>query len=287
MNTLSNFFERHSLILFFALTILLSFAITPLLSYAITLQILPPDVENLFVVLIPTLVAIFLTAISGGRKGISALLKQLVQWRVGFKWYAAALIVALAVRLSMSLLALALGWIQAVQIRAQTPVQLVLLFMIFYIAAALEELGWRGFALPKLLGQRSALFSALLIGVLWGTVHLALHLPGLMFAGWPWPATMLELIGISVVITWLFVNTRGSVVIVTLYHAAQNYFVIVNEGISGPQQLWLMVMSYAALVLILIALFGPALRRGASEHPEDKDEVQLVDSQVAAAKRIG
>jgi membrane protease YdiL (CAAX protease family) len=287
MNALSTFFERYSLILFFALTILLSFAITPLLSYAITLQILPPDVENLFVVLIPTLVAIFLTAMSGGRKSISALLKQLVQWRVGFKWYAVALIVALAVRLSMSLLSLALGWIQAVQIRAQTPVQLVALFVIFYIAAALEELGWRGFALPKLLGRRSALFSALLIGVLWGTVHLALHLPGLMYEGWPWPATMIELVGLSVVITWLFVNTQSSLVIATLFHAAQSFFLIVNEGISGPQQLWLMVISYTSLALILIALFGPALKRRELEHPQDIDEVQLVDSQAGAAKRVG
>lgn len=85
MNTLSIFFERYSLILFFALTILLSYAITPLLTYAISLQILPPDVENLFVVLIPTLVALFLAAMSGRRKGISGLLKKLVQWRIGLK----------------------------------------------------------------------------------------------------------------------------------------------------------------------------------------------------------
>ena len=267
MNTLSSFLERYALFLFLVLTILLSFAITPLLSAAIAAGSLPPDVESFLVVIIPSLLAISLAGMTGGRKSISGLLAKLVHWRVSFKWYAIALAVALAVRLSMSLLALALGWIAQIQIRSWTPVQFLVFFVMLYIAAALEELGWRGFALPKLLARRSALFSALLVGIFWGTVHLALHLPGLMLSSFPWPATLIQLVGLSVVITWLYVNTQGSLVIASLYHAAQSFFVIVNEGIAGPQQAWLLAIGNIALVSILILLAGPALKRGRSAHP--------------------
>jgi membrane protease YdiL (CAAX protease family) len=167
----------------------------------------------------------------------------------------------------MSPLALVLGWIAQIQIRPWTPVQLLVFFLLLYIAAALEELGWRGFALPKLLARRSALFSGLLIGVFWGTVHLALHLPGLMLSSFPWPATLIQLLGLSVAITWLYVNTQGSLVIASLHHAAQSFFVIVNEGITGPEQAWLLAIGNITLGLILILLAGPALRRSRSERP--------------------
>lgn len=50
-----------------------------------------------------------------------------------------------------------------------------------------------------------------MIGVLWGSVHLALALPGMVYAGTPWLATILELVGLSVLITWLYVQTGGKV----------------------------------------------------------------------------
>jgi hypothetical protein len=94
-----------------------------------------------------------------------------------------------------------------------------------------------------------------------------LHLPGLMLSSFPWPATLIQLLGLSVAITWLYVNTQGSLVIASLHHAAQSFFVIVNEGITGSQQAWLLAAGNIALGLILILLAGPALRRSRSERP--------------------
>jgi membrane protease YdiL (CAAX protease family) len=264
MNIFPSFFERYSLFLFFALTIPITFAIA-FLPF-------PADILPFLMVLVPSVMAIVLAGVTGGRKSIGALLKKLVQWRVSFKWYAITLAVALAVRLSMSLLALALGWIQSIQIRRWTPVQFMAFFVMLYIAAALEELGWRGFALPKLLVRRSALFSGLLVGVLWGTVHLALHLPGMILSASPWPATVIGLIGLSLVITWLFVNTEGSLVIASLYHAAQSFFVIVNDGITGPQQSWLQAIASVVVALGVIVLTGPDLRRGHAKRLEARTE---------------
>ena len=273
MNTDNSSVKRHALFLFFVLAYGFSWGTFFIMG-------------GPFVFPLGALLAAFIMASLTG--GLKDLLSRMFRWRVGIQWYAAALLVPATIATAALYLNVLLGAPVPTGAQLGPWYGLFLLFPGALLDAPFwEETGWRGFALPKLLGRRSALFSALLVGVLWGTVHLALHLPGLMFAGWPWPATMLELIGISVVITWLFVNTRGSLVIVTLYHAAQNFFLIVNEGISGPQQLWLMVMSYAALVLILIALFGPALRRGPSDLPAGIDEVQLVDPQTGAAKRVG
>lgn len=85
--------------------------------------------------------------------------------------------------------------------------------------------------------------------------------------GTRWPATLIQLLGLSVAITWLYVNTQGSLVIASLYHAAQSFFVIVNEGIIGPQQAWLLAIGTITLGLILIFLVGPALSRSRSERP--------------------
>lgn len=63
--------------------------------------------------------------------------------------------------------------------------ELLVLLPVFLITNLGEEIGWRGYALPKLLAQRSALVSSLVIGILWGMVHLALHLPGLMLSANP------------------------------------------------------------------------------------------------------
>jgi uncharacterized protein len=250
----STIFERYSLLAFLILT--------PLLTFATVLLPLPAEVLPLLMVFVPAVLAVVFASIEGGRKGAGALLRKLFHWRVRFTWYAVTLALALLIRLSMSILALLLGWIPAIQLRPWPVSQFVLLGAILLISAFPEELGWRAYALPKLMERRSALSSALLVGVLWGSVHIPLHFPGMIYAGAPWVATVLELVAFSVAITWLFVQTRGNIVITSLFHAAQSFFVVINEGISLDQQLWLMAAVYIALALVLTFVFGPNLQRG-------------------------
>jgi membrane protease YdiL (CAAX protease family) len=260
MNTKPALLERYSLPIFLILT--------PVLSLGIPLFLpLPPELVPLLMVFIPALLAILLTAITEGRKGIAKLLGRLLRWRIGFKWYAISLGLALGVRLAMGPLALLFGWIPAIELRAWAPQQFLLIGVFSLIGAILEELGWRGYALPGLMANRSALVSALLIGIPWGVLHLGLTLPGMMNAGTPWTATMLQILGLSVVLTWLFVQTRGSLVAGILYHAGQNFFVFLNGGLTSSQDLWLLTFVTAALALILIALFGTHLQRSPAKEP--------------------
>jgi uncharacterized protein len=251
--------ERYSLPAFMILTILL--------TLLINLLPLPADTVPMLMVLVPALLAVILTSLTDGGRGVIALLRRLFQWRLSLKWYLITLGLALLVRLSMSVLALLLGWIPAIRLRSESPSYYVMLGLLLFVAAALEELGWRAYALPRLLKRRSALFSALFIGIVWGLLHLFLLLPGMMYAGEHPVGLLLELIGLSVVITWLFVQTGGNIFLTTLFHTAQSFFVVVNEGITLSQQLWLMAAVYVALSIILTVLYGANLQRRSTMKP--------------------
>jgi membrane protease YdiL (CAAX protease family) len=90
-----------------------------------------------------------------------------------------ALALGLVLRVTMSGIALLLGLIPTIHLRPWPPMQLALFAVMLFLFAIPEELGWRGYALPKLLNKHSPLVASLMIGALWGSLHLALHLPGL------------------------------------------------------------------------------------------------------------
>jgi membrane protease YdiL (CAAX protease family) len=253
MNRLTYLIKQHALVIFCTLTIALTFAAT--------LLPLPGEVIPVVIVFIPAFLAIALTALSEGRAGVGSLLGKLAQWRVNFKWVIIAVALALVMRLTISLIALAMGMIPAIQLRPMSPAQFVVLALILFIFAIPEELGWRGYALPKLLERRSPLASGLIVGVLWGSLHLALHLPGMIYAGLPLLPTLLQLIGLSVLITWLYLRTDGKILLTSLFHAAQSFFVIVNQGIPPTNLVWLMTGVYLALALIVVIVAGSSLTR--------------------------
>ena len=260
MNTNPTFLERHSLAVFLILTALISFAIPLFIP-------LPPEITPLIIAIFPALLAILLTALTDGGKGVRALLKKLTAWQIDFKWYVIGLGLALGLRMAISLLALLLGWIPAIQLRAWPLPQFILLGTFILVGGALEELGWRGFALPKLLTRHSALFSALFLGLIWGILHISLTFPGQMNAGSHWLPTVLQITGLSVVLTWLYIQTGGSIVIPMLFHVGQNLFVVLNEGITLTQQLWLLTVVTLAYSLVIYFLFRANLQRDPVNKP--------------------
>jgi membrane protease YdiL (CAAX protease family) len=139
--------------------------------------------------------------------------------------------------------------------------QSALFAVLLFIFALPEELGWRGFALPKLLKLHSPLVASLIIGVLWGSLHLALTSPGMINAGAPRLPTLLGLIGLSVLATLLYIRTNGNLLLTSLLHAAQSFFVIVNDGITLGQQTWLMAGVYLAAAVVIAIAAGPSFAR--------------------------
>ena len=230
--------------------------LTLLLSFAVYLLPLPRTVLPFLMVLLPAFMAIGLTALSEGQSGVRSLLSKLGQWRISPKWLIITMSLALSVRLAISLVALLLGLIPTIQVRSGSAGQLFMLALIFIISAIPEELGWRGYALPKLLAHHSALTASLFIGMGWGSLRLALLLPGMMNEGVAPLPTVFALVGGSVLLTWLYVNSGGRIVLTTIFHAAQSFFVIVNEGIPPEQQMWLIAGVYLTAALLIASLSG-------------------------------
>jgi membrane protease YdiL (CAAX protease family) len=160
---------------------------------------------------VPSLVAVFLSGLEGHWRGIRELLSQAVRWRFGPGWYALAIFLPPLVWT----VSLAVGRI----LGAGAPV--VQLDVLIPLAAIGEELGWRGYALPRLQLQMRPLPASLLIGVLWA----GWHLPYYAFPdAHPLPFAIdfalfsAAIIAESVVATWMYNSTGGSVLATMLYH---------------------------------------------------------------------
>ncbi|MFC7251521.1 CPBP family intramembrane glutamic endopeptidase [Halomicroarcula sp. GCM10025324] len=139
----------------------------------------------------------------------------------------------------------------------------VLFLQVFLVGGGNEELGWRGFALPRLQESYSALASSLLIGVGWFAWHLPLFLVGgSSQAGVPVYYYGVAVIALSVVFTWLYNETGGSVLLTMVLHASVNTGGILYLAGGGaalqtnlPNALYAVVFLAAALVLV--ATYGP------------------------------
>lgn len=200
---------------------------------------------------------------SGG--SLRAWLSQVLRWRIGAKWWAIAI--------GLPPVVLALG--SALFVLAGGPVDLGALpfagIYLFVMAWGIvwgggqEELGWRGFMLPLLQERYSALVSSLLIGVAWAGWHLPLFLnANTTHGGWPVSQQVVWAITImtgSVLWTWMYNNTGGSVLAVAVFHAGINAMgiyhpadrdVLVPEG--GVPDPWLNFLAEATTAVVLVAI---------------------------------
>lgn len=241
--------RRYPLIAYFVLAYALTWWVYPLLRFNPLIGLL-----GLFG---PALAAIIVTAITEGRPGVRALLGRIVHWRVPVPWY----LVAIGVPTMLSLLAAGLSaWLGPAVLRFG---QLTVLDFVLVILVLGEELGWRGYALPKLLERFSPLIASLILGMLWGLWHLpTFFIPGTPQFGQPVVAFLIMTTAYSILMTWVFLRTGGSVLIATLFHGAinvsQGYFL---AGTEPADRYWWIALAYGAGALALAAVLGPGLAR--------------------------
>jgi membrane protease YdiL (CAAX protease family) len=128
-----------------------------------------------------------------------------------------------------------------------------------------EELAWRGFALPRLLLRHNALVASLILGVLWALWHLPLiWTEGASMYQQPLWLILVDIPANSVVFTWVFLHTRGSVLLAMLLHGAANLF-NVSPNVISAGDLTLPLLAVAAkwlLIVVLVLVAGPTLARG-------------------------
>jgi uncharacterized protein len=162
--------RRHPLIAFFVLAYAFSWWPWPL--YALGLS------PGAIVGFGPFLAAVVVLALAGGKAGVMILLRRMVRWRVAPLWYAAALLLPVAIALGATVLNVLLGARPPSSAELGVWPRLIptyfLLLLIPGIGGAWEDPGWRGYALPKLQVGRTALLASLILGVVWAFWHLPL-----------------------------------------------------------------------------------------------------------------
>ena len=183
----------------------------------------------------PALVALAITANAEGRPGISALLGRMLQWQVNARWYLFAIFFLPAIKLCVALTYRAVtgSWPRF----GTDPWYLIVLAIVISTPVQSgEEIGWRGYALPRLASRFGFARASLLLGLIWSTWHLPIFfLPGADKYGQSFPVWTLQVVGLSVAITWLYANTRGSLLLTMLMHSAVNQTVgIVPSASPNP-----------------------------------------------------
>ncbi|MDF2746509.1 MAG: family intrarane metalloprotease [Propionibacteriaceae bacterium] len=127
--------------------------------------------------LVPSVLGLLFVGLLRGRSGVLTLFRRLLHGRIGLRWYVAVLGLTMLAPLAVGLSILMGGSTPVVE-NTIFGVLFLFAFMIFPGSALGEELGWRGFALPRMQAYDSALKASLVIGILWGSWHLPLWLIG-------------------------------------------------------------------------------------------------------------
>jgi CAAX protease family protein len=222
--------ERGSLLVF----LLVTFAVTWLAwlaAWAISRRgaagYPPPGAGTLLFylgVFAPALVATWLTHRHQGSEGVTVLLGRLVRWNAGLRWYAFALIYLAVIKLAAALIhRLATGaWPGFATDSILVMVGAILLSTVIFGQAG-EELGWRGYALPRLAARIGLGAASVVLGIVWAIWHLPLFfIPGIETTGQSFPLYALGVTALSVAIAWLYANTNGSLFLTMLMHSAIN-----------------------------------------------------------------
>jgi uncharacterized protein len=210
----------------------------------------------------PTLAGIVVTAATDGRAGVRDLLGGLVRWRVGVGWYLFAVLgVPLIMLIGFLLYALAPPDLGALGGPAYALLY-VLGFVLTLLLGGplLEEIGWRGFALPRLQRRYSPLAAALLLGVLWALWHL----PQFLVPSWAAASGgggvvgialfVLAAVAFSVVLSWVFNNTRASLLVVVLVHTSIDAFATTMGTVfpAAATSAWPMIIGFGGAAVVLV-----------------------------------
>lgn len=246
MRTARSQIERHPLPAFFAATLglgwLLTIAAAALSSNPLLLPLIAIPIS-----FVPAVMAWVVLHIAGTTDERTQWRHRLTRVRVGWRWYAIALLVLPAAYL------VGLGIATAGGGAFPFHVQALALLPIFLLTNLGEEIGWRGYALPKLQDRMSPLSASLLLGAIWGAFHWA-ALAGNADAPVAYMAvSTVQLIAVSVIMTFVFNGSRESVPVVALMHAMYDTVAIgvaplVETGVP------LLAFSATAVVTWLIAV---------------------------------
>lgn len=224
--------------LFFAMRILLSyFLLTFLVSWIFFIGIVllstgslsvTPGITVLQPILVflgvasPSLVALFLLHQNGAKEQIQKILKKVFQWKVSIRWYLFAAGFIVIIKLLVAGLHKMLTGLWPVFGTEPWYLMAGAVFISTWVQAG-EEIGWRGFVLPRLTEKLGLSLATLILGLIWAAWHLPLFfVPGASTYGQSFLLYTLQVTALSVALGWLYWRSGGSLLLTMLMHAAVN-----------------------------------------------------------------
>jgi membrane protease YdiL (CAAX protease family) len=217
----------------------------------------------------PFLAAVAVLWVLDGRPGVMALVRRMLQWRVGAGWYAVAILVPTGVAALAAVLTVARGAPAPTssQLDAWTGVPFTLVLVLLVpLFGPWEEPGFRGFALSRLRVRHSSLAAALLVGV----IHVGFHVPLFVTGDIPL-SDVVFILAASVVFAWLVIGSGGSVLLAMVMHATNNavsgeFVSPLFTGANGTWLGWIRALLWCGVALVVIAVAGKRFRASPA-HP--------------------
>jgi membrane protease YdiL (CAAX protease family) len=256
--------KAHDLLAFFVLTFLFTYS-----AWLPVLLTLPDhDLSNIsgFGLVLqmlgmwgPAFAAILTIGVTRGKPGLKDLFRRALQWRAPVRWYLAVILIYPVICiLADSLFARVTN--QPIQFRWNGwPVTITWLVQAPLLAFwGCEELGWRGFALPRLMSRWNALFASLIVGMVWGTWHLAYFILGVV----PPFYYLIFTVSATILMAWIMNNNQGNLFLAIFFH----FWINVYGGIHADRffladpdpdrQLMFRVLVMGAAALLVLAGYG-------------------------------
>ncbi len=255
-----NVFNQYPLVAYFFLAYLITWVgVSPLVLSAqglLDIQVSP----NLHALgaLGPILAALIVTAFSGGRQAVREFMGRLFKWRVGLVWMVISILSPFAFLLASAILLRAFGapWPDFGLLGgafAESPWVVNLLIGSFFYGFG-EEPGWRGFALPRLQKNRSALSATAILYVFWALWHVPMLFYRFQFQGIEYFFYFFSMFFGALWFTFLYNSTGGSTLMVALWHTTWNIVNLFATVLSPDLQ---MVMNiFFSVVAVLVVFIG-------------------------------
>jgi membrane protease YdiL (CAAX protease family) len=251
--------DTLNLVLFFILSVIFS-ALFWIPDILITQGVSLPGVlaflPNISI-FVPFIVAIILIAINDGTKGLKKLFKKAWNWRFKKIWLLYIFLITLLLPLIAYIVNIFVS--DSAFSLANSPQMIPLIaVIILFTGGPVEEFGWRGYALPILQRKFNALTSSLILGIVWSIWHLPLHFISTSVQyNIPIHEFFLVTVVASILYTWVYNGTGGSLSAVILYHWLGNVFsgamFLYWTNMAGR---WTFFGIQFVLVIIIVKIYG-------------------------------
>ncbi len=261
MTPVKAFLNKHLVMSYFVLAFAISWGAVIIVAGKVPIPVEHITIVGLAMLLGPSLAGILLTGLASGKEGLRELFSRLRRWRVGVHWYTVAIltIVFLSAVILLALSCLSPDFLPPVFTSADKAAQLLTAIMVGLVVGFFEELGWTGFAIPRLRQRYGFLATGLIVGLLWGAWHFIVFWESDSFSG-IFPLVLLlarlfaNLPAYRILMVWVYDHTK-SLFIAILMHATLTGLVFIEPPLTGGNLLIYMLVRGAALWILIAVVF--------------------------------